>query len=179
MGAWSRDRRPKPSRSGRVSRGGQPPAWHALTSGAACERLCSGSTGLTTTDALTRLADVGPNELRAPQRVSAWALLGAQFSNVLIVILLVATALSALLGHRVEAVAITVIVIFAVVLGFVQEYRAEHAIEALRTMAAPVAKVLRDAEEVGGAGPRASFPATFSSCGPVTASPGTRGCWRP
>ena len=129
------------------SPGDEPPAWHTLTSRAACERLCSGPTGLTTSDAQARLAGVGPNELRAPQRVSAWVLLGAQFSNVLIVILLVATALSALLGHRVEAIAITVIVIFAVALGFVQEYRAEHAIEALRTMAAPVAKVLRDAQE--------------------------------
>ncbi len=65
----------------------------------------------------------------------------------LIVILLVATALSAVLGHGVEAIAIAVIVLFAVLLGFVQEYRAERAIEALRRMAAPTATVLRDGEE--------------------------------
>ena len=72
----------------------------------------------------------------------------SQFKNVLIVILLVATALSAVLGHGVEAIAIAVIVLLAVLLGFVQEYRAERAIEALRRMAALTATVLRDGEEM-------------------------------
>jgi len=55
---------------------------------------------------------------------------------------------SAFLGHTVEAVAIIVIVLFAVLLGFFQEYRAERAIEALREMAAPTATVLRDGQEI-------------------------------
>jgi Ca2+-transporting ATPase len=93
------------------------------------------------------LAEYGTNELQATRRISPWTLLWAQFKNVLIVILLAATALSAVLGHGVEAVAITVIVLFAVVLGFVQEYRAERALEALRRMAAPTATVLRDGQE--------------------------------
>ena len=65
----------------------------------------------------------------------------------LIIILLVATALSFFLGHSVESIAIAVIVLFAVLLGFVQEYCAERAIEALHIMAAPTATVLRDGEE--------------------------------
>ncbi len=60
---------------------------------------------------------------------------------------MVAVGLSALLGHALEAVVIAVILLFAVVLGFVQEYRAERAIEGLRRMAAPSATVLRDGEE--------------------------------
>jgi len=93
------------------------------------------------------MLEYGPNELQAAHHVSPWAILFEQFKNVLILVLLVATALSAFLGHGVEAVAITVIVLFAVILGFVQEYRAERAIEALRRMAAPTATVLRDGEE--------------------------------
>lgn len=98
-------------------------------------------------EAAHRLAEHGPNELEASGRTSAWSLLLAQFKNVLILILMVAVGLSALLGHALEAVVIAVILLFAVVLGFVQEYRAERAIEGLRRMAAPVATVLRDGEE--------------------------------
>ena len=79
---------------------------------------------------------------------SPWTILFAQFKNVLIVILLIATVLSAFLGHPIEAIAIAVIVLFAVLLGFVQEYRADRAIEALRQMAAPTTTALRDGEEV-------------------------------
>ncbi len=126
----------------------RPPAWHTLTTGEACDRLSSSARGLASSEAQRRRAAVGPNELLAVEPPSAWALLRAQFRNVLIVILLIATGLSAILGHPIEAIAITVIVAFAVLLGFAQEYRAERAIEALRTMAAPTASVLRDGQEM-------------------------------
>ena len=103
--------------------------------------------GLDKTEAQRRLAEHGPNELRTALPISAWHILGEQFKNILIIILLMATGLSAFLGHGVEAVVITVIVLFAVVLGFVQEFRAERAIEALREMAAPTATVLRNGDE--------------------------------
>lgn len=123
------------------------PAWHTLPVDAVSHHLTSTLTGLTSADAALRLAEYGPNELQAAHRISPWAILAEQFKNVLIIILLVATVLSVFLGHGIEAVAITVIVLFAVVLGFVQEYRAERAIEALRQMAAPTATVLRDGHE--------------------------------
>jgi P-type Ca2+ transporter type 2C len=121
--------------------------WHMLTVEDSFERLKSTPSGLTNPEAARRLAAFGPNELQAAGRVSPWAILLEQFKNVLIIILLLATALSAFLGHGVEAIAITVIVLFAVVLGFVQEYRAERAIEALREMAAPAATVIREGRE--------------------------------
>ena len=121
--------------------------WHALTVEESVARLKSAPRGLSSEEAARRLEEFGPNELQVAGRISAWDILLEQFKNVLIVILLLATALSAFLGHGVEAVAITVIVLFAVVLGFVQEYRAERAIEALREMAAPAATVLRDGRE--------------------------------
>jgi len=124
------------------------PSWHTLSIEAVGSRLKSTSAGLTGAEAARRLAEYGPNELQAAHRISPWRILFEQFKNVLIVILLVATALSAFFGHGVEAVAISVIVLFAVLLGFVQEYRAERAIEALRQMAAPTATALRDGEEL-------------------------------
>ena len=122
-------------------------AWHTLEIDAVFDTLKSTPDGLTAAEAARRLDHYGPNELQSSGGVSAWAILLEQFKNVLIIILLFATALSAFLGHGVEAIAITVIVLFAVVLGFVQEYRAERAIEALRELAAPSATVIRDRRE--------------------------------
>ena len=123
-------------------------AWHTLEPERIAERLHTHLTrGLSSDEAARRLAEYGPNELQAAQRISPWALLLEQFKNVLILILLLAVVLSAVLGHSVEAVVIGIIVLFAVLLGFVQEYRAERAIEALRQMAAPMATVLRGGEE--------------------------------
>ncbi|HEX6284570.1 MAG TPA: HAD-IC family P-type ATPase, partial [Pyrinomonadaceae bacterium] len=121
--------------------------WHTLTVEESRERLSSSVTGLSSSEAARRLEQFGPNELQTQGRVSPWTILLEQFKNVLIIILLLATGLSAFLGHGVEAIAITVIVLFAVILGFIQEFRAERAIEALREMAAPNATVIRDGRE--------------------------------
>ena len=121
--------------------------WHTLSVDEALEMLRTSASGLASPEAAQRLHRYGPNELQAVKRASAWHTFAAQFKNVLIVILLSATFVSGLLGHTLEAVVITVIVLFAVLLGFIQEYRAERAIEALRSMAAPTARVLRDALE--------------------------------
>jgi len=121
--------------------------WHTPTLEETFARLKSTPPGLTGPDAARRLDEFGPNEIQSAARVSPWAILLEQFKNVLIIILLIATALSAFLGHGIEAIAIVVIVLFAVILGFVQEYRAERAIEALREMAAPLATVIRDGRE--------------------------------
>ncbi len=140
-------------------------SWHTLSVKETLERLASGPRGLTNDEATKRLQEYGPNELQARSHISPWSILLEQFKNVLIVILLLATALSAFLGHGVEAIAITVIVLFAVILGFIQEYRAERAIEALREMAAPNATVIRDGREQ-------RIPAR-------DLVPGDLFCWRP
>ncbi len=118
-------------------------SWHTLSAAQTFETLKSAPGGLSDSEAARRLQEYGPNELQAADRISPWAILLEQFKNVLIVILIFATALSFALGHVVEAVAITIILLFAVLLGFIQEYRAERAIEALREMAAPTATALR------------------------------------
>ncbi len=132
--------------SARASEGPEAP-WHTLSAAAVLERLAAAEGGLSSEEARRRLREHGPNELVASRRMSPLRLLAAQFKNVLILILLVAVGLSAFLGHTLEAVVIAVILLFAALLGFVQEYRAERAIEGLRRMAAPVATALRDGDE--------------------------------
>ena len=123
------------------------PAWHILSVRAAVESLETALTGLDSAEAARRLRIHGPNELQAHKGPTAWHTFVAQFKNALILILLGATLLSGLLGHTLEAIVITVIVLFAVLLGFIQEHRAGRALEALRKMAAPTAHVLRDGQE--------------------------------
>ncbi len=122
--------------------------WHTLSTDEALERLTAYRNGLSAQEAARRLDEYGPNELRTTVSVSPWSILLGQFKNVLIVILLIATVISAFLGHHLESIAIMVILLFAILLGFIQEYRAERAIEALRNMTAPTARILRDGREV-------------------------------
>jgi Ca2+-transporting ATPase len=124
------------------------PVWHTLPADAAIETLSTSVTGLAAAEAARRLQVHGLNELQAFATQSAWHTFFAQFKNALILILLSATILSGFLGHMLEAIVITVIVLFAVLLGFIQEYRAGRALEALRRMAAPSAHVIRDGEEI-------------------------------
>ena len=123
-------------------------SWHNLESADVLNQLTTPEAGLSVDEARRRLEIHGPNELQAFERSSAWHTLAAQFKNVLVVILLAATVLSGLLGHGLEAAVIAVIVLFAVLLGFIQEYRAERALEALREMAAPVGHAIRGGIEV-------------------------------
>src|SRR5687768_7956886 len=123
------------------------PAWHSLSTSDVFRELSSSEAGLTGEEARRRLEQHGPNELEKGQGVSAWKILLSQFQNVLLVILIIATALSAFMGHGTEAAVIAVIVLLAVGLGFFQEYRAERAMEALAQMAAPHAKAIRDGQE--------------------------------
>jgi Ca2+-transporting ATPase len=124
-------------------------AWHTLTVEAVADRLeTDAHAGLPGSEVAERLERHGPNELQATAAISPWQLFFAQFRNVLIMILLVAVGLSIALGHATEAIVISAIVVLAAVLGFVQEYRAERAIEALGRMAAPTATVIRDGVEV-------------------------------
>ena len=109
--------------------------------------------GLAQDEARARLARDGPNELTAEVPVPAWRKLLAQFQNVLVVLLLVATAISAGLwlyegdtALPYEALAIGVVVLLNAGIGFVQEARAESAVAALRQMGAAHARVIRDGE---------------------------------
>ena len=103
--------------------------------------------GLSDSEAKARLNEYGPNQLIAAAKTSLLKLFLRQLNNSLIIILLIATILSGIFGHTIESIAIGVIVLFAVLLGFIQELRAGKALEALRKMAAPLTRVLREKEE--------------------------------
>src|SRR5512147_1264744 len=122
--------------------------FYSLPVNSTLERLGTTREGLSPEIAQERFERLGPNELKAGQRTTPLVILIEQFKNIFVIILLLAAGISAVLGHGVESLAITVIVLFSVVLGFVQEYRAERAIEALRDLAAPTATVRRGGEEV-------------------------------
>ncbi|MBP1752488.1 MAG: ATPase, P-type (transporting), superfamily, subfamily [Geobacteraceae bacterium] len=122
--------------------------WHTYDTDEVVRQLeTNASTGLTAVESVRRLAVYGPNELQAATPVSKWSILLEQFRNILILILLIAAAVSAFLGHDTEAIVIVVIMLFTVLLGFMQEYRAERALDALHRMAAPVALVVRNGEQ--------------------------------
>ena len=101
------------------------------------------SSGLTDHEAAKRLKEVGPNEFRQNQKVSPVGIFAAQFKDILIVILIVSTLLSVLMGEFGEAVAILAIVFINAFMGFIQEYRTEKTLDALKNMAAPHARVVR------------------------------------
>jgi P-type Ca2+ transporter type 2C len=100
--------------------------------------------GLSSSEAAARLAEVGPNALAREEGPSPSRLLLAQFENPVVLLLLGACAVSAVLGEVADAIAIGAIVLLNVLVGFFQEYRAERAMAALRSMTAPRARVLRD-----------------------------------
>jgi len=104
--------------------------------------------GLGSEEVQKRLHNFGPNELRKEKRKSPVRLFLEQFADILIIILLIATALSMAIGEVYDAMVIIAIVIACAVLGFFEEYRAEKALEALKKMTAPTATVLRDGREV-------------------------------
>ena len=111
--------------------------------------------GLSAADAAARLARHGRNELTAEEAIPAWRKFFAQFGNALVILLLVATVISAALwlveresALPYEAIAIFAVVVLNAVMGYVQESRAESAVAALRQMAAAHANVLRDGERL-------------------------------
>jgi len=121
--------------------------WHAMTAEEALQSLETGLSGLGDEEARARLERVGPNELRKGRRISPLKIFLAQFKEFLVLILIVATLVSAAIGEVVDAIVILAIIIAIAVLGFIQEYRAERALEALKKMAAPTATVRRNGRE--------------------------------
>ena len=120
-------------------------AWHTLAVGEAVDLLGADlSRGMTDGQAANRLERYGRNELEEAPRPGFWKNLVDQFNNFIVIVLIVASAVSAVLGDYFEAAAIMAIVVLNAALGVIQERRAEQALAALRKLAAPDAFVIRD-----------------------------------
>ena len=121
--------------------------WHTRDVATSAQALDTHpSHGLDAAEAQRRLEQHGPNRLIDTGRRSLLAMIATQFADLLILILIVAAIISGILGEWTDAIAILVIVMLNATVGVIQEYRAEHALAALRRMATPEARVVRAGE---------------------------------
>ncbi|HSI23202.1 MAG TPA: cation-translocating P-type ATPase [Methylophilaceae bacterium] len=122
-------------------------AWHSLHHEDVARHLATDlAHGLTAAEAASRLEQHGPNALPEGKRRSPLRILLSQFADVMILVLLAAAAVSMFVGEIQDTLAIIVIVVLNAVIGFIQEYRTERAIAALRQMSSPTIRVRRDGE---------------------------------
>ncbi|MDI6798972.1 MAG: calcium-transporting P-type ATPase, PMR1-type [Candidatus Aenigmarchaeota archaeon] len=122
--------------------------WHTKELEEVIKELKSSNQGLSRTEAEYRLKKYGANEITKKRRINALEILFRQFKSILIIILLIATAISGFMGKFTDATIIFVVVVLNTILGFAQEYKAEKAVEAMKRLAVPNARVMRDGKEI-------------------------------
>ena len=119
--------------------------WHTLSSEKVLGTFqVSKEGGLSTKQLSKHLAEYGPNQLQQGEVISPLSILLSQFKDFMVIVLLIATLISGFLGEYTDAITIIAIVIINAILGFMQEFRAEKSLQALKEMAAPNAKVVRE-----------------------------------
>ncbi|MDO8721789.1 MAG: cation-translocating P-type ATPase [Syntrophales bacterium] len=118
--------------------------YHQQTAEKTIDKLGTSLKGLSAEEAGRRLAKYGPNELQEKKKKTALAMFLGQFTDFMILVLMAAAIISGFIGEPADTIAIIVIVVLNAIIGFVQEYRAERAMAALKKMAAPSATVRRD-----------------------------------
>lgn len=123
--------------------------WHILTGGDICRGLnVDPEKGLSDMEANRRLVEFGHNTLAVKKGVNPVFLFLGQFKDFMVIVLMVATLISGLLGEIADAVTILAIILLNAILGFVQEYKAERSMESLRSLAAPEATVRRNGSSI-------------------------------
>ena len=120
------------------------PAWHALPPEDVLEQLDADSEGLSDEAAEARLEEYGENRQRPPERRSGWMRFLSQFRNLLIYLLIAAAVVTAILGQWIDTVVIVAVVLINALIGYIQEGKAESAMEAIREMLSPEAVVRRN-----------------------------------
>ncbi len=123
-------------------------SWHLKDINTVVEELGCSIQGLSLAEAEKRLQKYGLNELKEKKKKTPFIMFLDQFKDFMILVLIAAAVVSGIIGEPSDTIAIMVIVVLNAVIGFVQEYRAEKAMAALKSMAAPFATVLRDGNPV-------------------------------
>lgn len=118
--------------------------WHSMTNEEALDALNSGQKGLSSEDAARRLSEHGSNQLESPTKPSPLKIFLGKFKDYMVLVLIFAALISYIAGETTNAYVILAIVVLVAIIGFIQEYKAERAMEALREMVAPEADVIRD-----------------------------------
>ncbi len=118
--------------------------WHQKTVEDVIEELNTSLKGVSSEEARKRLLEYGPNELKEKQKKTPLRMFLEQFMDFMILVLIAAALISGFIGELSDTIAIIVIVVLNAVVGFIQEYRAEKAMAALKKMAAPSATVMRN-----------------------------------
>ncbi|GAB4388115.1 MAG: cation-transporting P-type ATPase [Thermodesulfovibrionales bacterium] len=121
--------------------------WYRLPAGEALDRLGATARGLSGEEARERLARFGPNRLAEEERISRLAIALHQFTSPLIYILLIAAAVTFFLHEHIDMGVILAVVVLNAVIGYAQEYKAEESVRALKKLAVPKARVLRDGRD--------------------------------
>jgi len=120
-------------------------SWWSFSTELTCKELDTDpKQGLSSAAAKIRLGNYGFNELPAPKPPSVFKLFLSQFSSFIVWVLIIAAVIAGILGEWVDAIAILVIVILNAIIGFVQEFNAERSLAALKKLATPICKVIRD-----------------------------------
>ncbi|HEB27004.1 MAG TPA: cation-transporting P-type ATPase [Porticoccus sp.] len=122
-------------------------SWHFQSAKAVLESLVTTPDGLSTEEVTKRLAKYGPNQLPDVKTSGPFVRFIYQFHNILIYVLIAASAVTAMLGHWIDAGVIMGVVFINAVIGFVQEGKAENALKAIRQMLSPNAMVLRNGKQ--------------------------------
>ena len=122
--------------------------YYNLSISDAIKFIDTSQTGLSEEEARQRLEKYGVNELKQREKISPFQILIRQFTSSIVFILLAALVISLLIGEKLDAIVISTIVVLNGVFGFVQEFKAEKAIEALRKLTALKATVVRDGKEM-------------------------------
>jgi len=122
--------------------------YYNLSISDAIKSIDTSQTGLSEEEARQRLEKYGVNELKQREKISPFQILIRQFTSSIVFILLAALVISLLIGEKLDAIVISTIVVLNGVFGFVQEFKAEKAIEALRKLTALKATVVRDGKEM-------------------------------